>query len=145
MSAPNMDKFNELTGQLFAALYVSFPLPRDLSLQTFSAFALKGDGQPPVKVCDQDTAFFIATAQWLIGSGFIKAEGFSPTQVSGAVLTLKGLEVLKAVPHFLTHGHSLRERLAETMREGGKETLKTLLVEELALGAKLITPALEVL
>lgn len=60
-------------------------------------------------------------------------------------MTLKGLEALKSTPHCLTHGLSIRQRLAETMKEGSKETLKSVLAEEIALGAKLITPVVEIL
>ncbi|KMN13194.1 hypothetical protein TU86_14065 [Pseudomonas weihenstephanensis] len=147
MSVSNLDKFNDLTGKVFDELYTHFPMPCDLiaaKLMTPASCAADED-DCLLELADHDAQFFLATVRWLIGSGFLSGEVIPTAQVTGAVLTVKGFEVLKAMPHCLTHGHSIRERIAETMKEGSKETLKSLLAEEIAVGAKLITPVIEIL
>ncbi|KQB54453.1 hypothetical protein AQS70_07540 [Pseudomonas endophytica] len=147
MSVTNIDKFNDLAGKIFAELYERFPIPctliaRELATPTCTS---EGNGLCLLELSNSDAEFFNATARWLIGSGYLNGEILPDTHVSGAILTIKGLEALKAMPHCLTHGLSIRQRLAETMKEGSKETLKSVLAEEIALGAKLITPVIEIL
>ena len=147
MSVSNIDKFNHLTGRVFDELYTQFPMPCDLIAAQLMAPVPTAAGSDDCvqKLADPDAQFFLATVRWLIGSGFMSGEVIPTAQVTGAVLTVKGFEALKAMPHCLTHGHSIRERIAETMKEGSKETLKSLVAEEIAIGAKLITPVIEIL
>ena len=147
MSVSNIDNFNNLTGKIFDDLYTHFPMPCDLIAAKLMPPATTPEGNDDclLKLPDNDVQFFLASVRWLIGSGFLNGEVTPSGQVTGAVLTIKGFEALKAMPHCLTHGHSIRERIAETMKEGSKETLKSLVVEEIAMGAKLITPVVEIL
>lgn len=147
MSDTNIDKFNDLAGKIFAELYEHFPIPYDLVAKKLATptFTSEGNDLCLLELPASDAVFFNATVRWLIGTGYLTGEICPDTQVSGAVLTLKGLEALKSTPHCLTHGLSIRQRLAETMKEGSKETLKSVLAEEIALGAKLITPVVEIL
>ncbi|NMY38192.1 MULTISPECIES: hypothetical protein [unclassified Pseudomonas] len=147
MSVSNIDKFNDLTGKVFDELYTHFPMPCDLIAAQLMAPVptAAGSDDCELELADHDAQFFLATVRWLIGSGFMNGEVIPTAQVTGAVLTVKGFEALKAMPHCLTHGHSIRERIAETMKEGSKETLKSLVAEEIAIGAKLITPVIEII
>lgn len=145
MSVSNIDKFNEMTGKLLGELYLNFPIPRLLAVEQFVESAVEWSEERQVDVPSKDAEFFIATAGWLIGAGYINGGVFPYTHVADAVLTAKGLDVLNATPRSLTHAHSLREQLAEIAREGGKESFKGLLAEELISGAKIIAPAVGLL
>ena len=145
MSVSNIDKFNEMTGKLLGELYLNFPIPRLLAVEQFVESAVEWSEERQVDVPSKDAEFFIATAGWLIGAGYINGGVFPYTHVADAVLTAKGLDVLNATPRSLTHAHSLREQLAEIAREGSKESFKGLLAEELISGAKIIAPAVGLL
>ncbi|MEJ3595076.1 hypothetical protein [Pseudomonas bubulae] len=141
MSGSNIDKFNELTAKVLGELYLNFPMPRNLTAEQFVESAVEWSEERQMDLPSKDAEFFFATTGWLINAGYINGGLYSHTQVSDAVLTAKGLDVLNATPRSLTHAHSLREQLAEIAREGGKESFKGLLAEELITGAKIIAPA----
>lgn len=145
MSVSNIDKFNELTGKVLGELYLNFPLPLNLAAEQFVGSAVEWSEERQMDLPSKDAEFFFATTGWLINAGYINGGLYSHTQVSDAVLTAKGLDVLNATPRSLTHAHSLREQLAEIAREGGKESFKGLLAEELITGAKIIAPAVGLL
>ncbi|OHW40176.1 hypothetical protein [Pseudomonas sp. 06C 126] len=139
MTASNIERFDELTGQIFGKLYTSFPIPTHLQSRHFIADSIlsKPSPQDPERV--QAVKMFYATARWLATSGYIS---FSETRdgIEEAVLTAKGLEVLKATPSSLESGPSIGERLAATGKEGGKEIFNGLVGEALGLGARLFAP-----
>ena len=115
MSDTNIDKFNDLAGKIFAELYEHFPIPYDLVAKKLATptFTSEGNDLCLLELPASDADFFNATVRWLIGTGYLTGEICPDTQVSGAVLTLKGLEALKSTPHCLTHGLSIRQRLAD--------------------------------
>lgn len=145
MSVSNIDKFNDLTGRVFGELYMSFPMPTNLVAEKFVGSAVAWNEEHQMNLPSKDAEFFIATAGWLIGAGYINGTVSPFTHVSEAVLTAKGLDTLNATPRGLTHAHSLREQLTEIAREGSKESFKGLLAEELITGAKFIAPAVGLL
>ena len=145
MSVSNIDKFNDLTGKVLSELYLSFPVPSHLTAEQFVGSAVAWNEDRQMDLPSKDAEFFIATAEWLIGAGYINGAVTAYTHVSDAVLTAKGLDTLNATPRSLTHAHSLREQLAEIAREGSKESFKGLLAEELITGAKFIAPAVALL
>jgi hypothetical protein len=139
MTATNIERFDELTGQVFGKLYTSFPIPIHLQSRHFIADSIWSNQsqQDPERV--QAVRMFYATVRWLASSGYLT---FNETRdgIEDAVLTAKGLEVLKATPSSLESGPSIGERLAATGKEGGKEILGGLVSEALGLGARLFAP-----
>lgn len=145
MSVSNIDKFNDLTGRVLGKLYLTFPIPSNLAAEQFVESAVEWNEERKMDLPSKDAEFFIATAGWLIGAGYINGGVCPHTHVSDAVLTAKGLDILNATPRSLTHTHSLREQLAEIARDSSKESFKGLLAEELITGAKFIAPAVGLL
>ncbi len=145
MSASNIDKFNDLTGRVLSGLYLTFPMPSNLATAQFVESPVEWNEERKMDLPSKDAEFFIATAGWLIGVGYINGSVSPYTHVSDVVLTAKGLDILNATPRSLTHAHSLREQLAEIARDSSKESFKGLLAEELITGAKFIAPAVGLL
>ena len=145
MPVSNIDKFNDLTCRLLGKLYLTFPMPSNLAAEHFVESAVEWNEEHKIDLPSNDAAFFIATAGWLIGAGYINGAISTNTHVTDAVLTAKGLDILNATPRSLTHAHSLREQLAEIARDSSKESFKGLLAEELITGAKFIAPAVGLL
>lgn len=140
MAVSNIEKFDDMVGKVFAELYLSFPLPHALQAEDFMESTTRRHDVYEMDLPSDDAEFFIATAEWLIQSGFIYGEPRYYTHVEKAVLTAKGLEVLHAIPNSLDTGPSLGARMADAAKTGGKETLRALVTEALSVGAKLFSP-----
>lgn len=139
MTASNIERFDELTGQIFGKLYTSFPIPIHLQSRHFisDSIWINQTPQDPERV--QAINMFYATVRWLTSTGYLT---YNETRdgVEEAVLTAKGLEVLKATPSSLDSGPSIGERLATTGKEEGKELFRGLVGEALGLGARVLAP-----
>lgn len=151
MSETNIDQFNEVTGEVFAHLYENFPIPVLLRPELFGIEEhLEGEydswngvttGATPIS---KDEIIFGHTVQWLIDSGYLTSgrlpAGSMPevrTYFDRARLTAKGLEVLNAIPENLTQREPIGQRLAEATKSGGKEILRSITTEALALGVQI--------
>jgi hypothetical protein len=140
MAVSNIEKFDDIAGRILAELYERFPVATVLSTEDFMDSGTHWDDTLGMEVLDDDGTFFISTATWLINAGYLSGSPFQKLFIENAVLTAKGLEVLKAIPDSLKGGASIGERLADAAKEGGKETMRGLVTEALGLGARLISP-----
>jgi len=138
MAASNIEKFDEYTALIFARLYGSFPLRIDLS---HVDFLYEEWSREPYDhdVYNPQAEFLTATMQWLKDAGYLSGEP-SAIGLYKAVLTAKGLEVLKATPASLEHGPSIGERISDAVKAEGRETMRGLVSEALGIGARLISP-----
>lgn len=114
MSSDNIEKFNELASKVFALLYGTFPVPQNLYPHSV--------GIPPAPQLEHDPdtgtigglgavseyepsdeeKLFGHTVAWLVDMGYlIEKRRIDITSHEDVVLTVKGLEVLKAVPSVL--------------------------------------------
>lgn len=132
--------FDEITGKIFAKLYKSFPLPAYLSAEEFVAEAMRFNEKSGMDLPTKDAEFFFATGKWLMSAGYLTATPYPYTAFGDAVLTAKGLEILKAVPDSVSSKESIGEQLAGMAKEQGGEAAKGLVTEALALGARFIGP-----
>lgn len=133
MTSSNIQRFDEVTGQLLSALYESFPLPRSLLIEDFPVEGNSSDK-------DTNGRFFLACVDWLSNADYLRTNGRDPRRgYTDVVLTAKGLEVLKAVPERLQTSLSLGETLVSVSKEGTKEVLRGVVSEVLSLGARLVT------
>lgn len=144
MAAPNIERFNELTGLILAHLYERFPSPVDLYPSMFGIQAPEPRPKGPagmMMVPEQtaDEVFFVSTATWLAEAGYISSPrtgyGYS---LPDARLTAKGLEVLNAFPAPLTVGPTLGEKMLDASKSGAKVVLSGAVTEALGLGARLL-------
>jgi len=140
MAVSNIEKFDEITGKIFAELYQSFPLPKMLMAGAMVENAMQYDERYGTEVPTEDAEFFIATADWLMQAGYLTCKPYPYLRVDDAILTAKGLEVLKAIPKSIASTTSIGEQLATTAKEGGKEVARGLVSEALGLGARIISP-----
>lgn len=148
MSAHNIEKFNEITGQVLAYLYVSFPVPVDLSPASIGIDeAPEGKYEPTSglvaggKPKTEEELFFGHSVAWLIATGYLSADRLlSGVFFRQAILTAKGLEVLKATPASLSSS-SFGEQLQTAAKDGMLDTIKSLTNEALSRGVGLATSA----
>ncbi|KMT53562.1 hypothetical protein [Pseudomonas fildesensis] len=139
MAASNIERFDELTGKIFGALYASFPIRIHLQSRHFIAEHIFDNPHAQDPVRRQEINMFYATVRWLSDAGYLTYRESSGA-IEDAVLTAKGLEVLKATPSSLDAGPSIGERLSTAGKEEGKELFRGLVTEALGLGARLISP-----
>ncbi|MCY1288015.1 hypothetical protein D9M70_370340 [compost metagenome] len=138
MSASNIERFDEITGEVFARLYASFPVPCLLKSADYVDHPTKYHEHLCCEVASEEGEFFFACIRWLESSGYITTGGQNEQFVAEALLTSKGLEVLRAVPASLQGKASIGERLGEVAAEGGREGMRSLVTEALGLGARLL-------
>lgn len=134
----NIDRFDEYAALIFARLYASFPIRVKLVDFDVIPRAWK-DGEFLVEVYSEESEFVTATIYWLRDAGYISGQVIS-LGLLDAVLTSKGLEVMKATPASIAGGPSLGDRITEAVKEEGKETMRSLVSEALGIGARLISP-----
>lgn len=140
MTTSNIQRFDEITGQVLGALYENFPLPRDLRIADFVADGYRLDEGLQKDVPNEDGLFFFACIDWLSEAGYLRFKNKNRHHgYSDGVLTAKGLEVLKAVPASLKNGPSLGAQLVDASKTGTKSMLGSLAGEVLSVGSRLIT------
>jgi hypothetical protein len=139
MAVSNIERFDELTGQVLAMLYAEFPLPIRLPPEKFVVDWWVTNEHIGAPVPTRDTKFFIATVTWLADAGYLRYQSLDPAQLLGfenAVLTAKGLELLKAIPDSL--GGSFGDRLSAAVATEGREGLRALASQVLGTGVALL-------
>ncbi|MEG0867938.1 MAG: hypothetical protein RSG77_12885 [Hafnia sp.] len=137
MSEPNIDKFNEVTGKIFAMLYCSFPVPVDIHLQDFIDGEVHEANEEALLGYDiSDAALFVdSTIHWLATADFIQIGERGYESYHSVVLTPKGLECLKCTPDSLSvPGGS---PISAAIKSGSKEALKILANQVLSVGVKI--------
>ncbi len=142
MAVSNIEKFDALTGKILGALYLEFPVPVALRVEDFVE---KPAQAASLEIPSKEAEFFIATVQWLCNTGYLVGEVKPYTRIDNAVLSAKGLEVLKHVPASLNTRASLGEHLAQATKSGSEEVAKGVVSELLSVGAKMFSPALGLL
>ncbi|EMS9949624.1 hypothetical protein WMA84_001162 [Enterobacter hormaechei subsp. xiangfangensis] len=133
----NIDRFDEIAGQVFADLYNTFPLTKTLGLANYieGDSALDPDGFTGAELT-AEAEFVKATITWLINAGFLSSDGFHGEYFMDVILTPKGLECLKLMPDSLTSPAG--NELTKAVKSGSKETLKMITNHVLALGVKIM-------
>ena len=83
------------------------------------------------------------TIEWLLDSGYIRSShDLSAHGLTGAVLTAKGLTVLKAVPKSVSNSDSFGDKLSLAVRTGAADTARELLKAIFARGAEMVMPGM---
>lgn len=140
MSHSNIEQFDLIVGKTFAALYQSFPLKKFIEvghvLDPKTAFTEDGDYGT---VLSKDGEFCRACFDWITEAGYVSGNVDHMTgALMDAVLTVKGLETLKAIPDSLQA--SLGDRLVDAAKTEGRELLRSLASQALGVGLQLLTP-----
>lgn len=139
--APILIFFNEITGKTLAFLYENFPLEKTILVKNLIDDAsidvtLENGVTVPSKECE--IAF--ATIKWLIEAGYISAKGHPYASFSDAVLTAKGLELLKLMPDSLTEsfGDTLLAASKGAVTEGTKDVIGQVTSKALTAGLSIL-------
>lgn len=136
----NIECFDLLTGRIFADLYQSFPIPTLLTVEVYCTFLMGADPDQPIDQMFETSAdahaFFDATCNWLILTGYIHSSAQFLNGNLSAVLTAKGFEALKSTPSVLT-GNTLGSELVTAAKAGAMDQLKNLASQTLGAGVKL--------
>lgn len=138
MALSNIERFDEITGEVFAKLYLNFPVPCLLRVADYVANATVFNEHLSTDVPSKEAEFFFSCIRWLESAGYIAAKAENEFFVAEVVLTSKGLEVLRAMPSSLQGKASIGERLGDTAAKGGKEIARMLVSEALALGTRIV-------
>lgn len=140
MTASNIQKFDEITGQVFGALYESFPVPRRLFIKDFLDDGFSYNDHVQAELPSESGSFFMACIDWLAEAGYLRYEGkLHYSGFGDVVLTGKGLEALKALPASLSAGPSLGEQLVDATKSGTRSALGSLAGEVLSIGSRIVT------
>ncbi|WP_339548588.1 hypothetical protein [Pseudomonas kermanshahensis] len=136
----NMERFDQLTGAIFARLYETFPEPVKLDDRPFLDL-IAPDGQDLEVQSSQAfyaPEFFVHTVRWLAQTGYLTytANQRDEYLIQDCVLTAKGLEVLKATPDSLG-GKTLGSQLQDAAEAGLIDTVKSLAGKALGVGASM--------
>lgn len=124
-----------------AFLYENFPLEKTIRIRNLIDDApidvtLENGATVPSKECE--IAF--ATIKWLIEAGYISAKGHPYASFSDAVLTAKGLELLKLTPDSLTEsfGDTLLAASKGAVTEGTKDVIGQVTSKALTAGLSIL-------
>lgn len=132
----NIQKFDEITGEIFSQLYLSFPKPK--SIGYLDLVGLTEDDIDEFGGMPEEAEFCRDVASWLVEAGYIWCESENQLHLTWARLTPKALEVLKMAPQSLTGNEPLGQRIAGAAKDGSKELLKNLVGVALSEGTKIL-------
>ncbi|MBR8461502.1 hypothetical protein KDE13_07615 [Campylobacter sp. faydin G-140] len=121
MENKNIELFNYYAGVLFARLIDEFPLPFDEKMANLLRDGI--DFGDEIELIKHNNIIYY-TVIWLCDNGFIKVEQCTKGGIMGAVLTHKGLEILKKTPQSID-GKSLGDNLKQAVKIGKEELIKT--------------------
>ncbi|WP_350431075.1 hypothetical protein ABIS04_10890 [Shewanella sp. H8] len=124
----NIDKFNEITAQMFSALYEKFPEKVKFDSREILNFQgefgeyVDGIWNENPELPSEEVEFVQAVADWLMDEGYIKGvfQSYSPTGTS-VTLTSKGLAVMNSVPDSISESSTLGQELSSLVKEKSKE------------------------
>ncbi|WP_310597153.1 hypothetical protein [Aeromonas aquatica] len=146
MTISNIDRFDTTVVLALAELYSSFPVRQDLLA---SAFILTEEGEHIEGILEQDERylgpedlyhkrkeFAFYSLHWLLEAGYMHGSPYRQDAIEDAVLTAKGLEVLKATPDSLQG--TLGERLQEVAKNGAGAAASALVGKMVGLGLNLL-------
>lgn len=135
MAAANIERFNAVTGAIFASLYESFPVASDLAAEDFREQLQEVPGEEYLQ--RHETRFFISTILWLAEHGYLSTGSpLSSGTVVQCNLTATTLELLSALPSSLNNkGPSLGDQLVTATKDGVTEKVKALTSELLSKAA----------
>ena len=132
----NIEIFNESVAIIFEELYRNFPIPISLNYNDLAIKLFKVEGE--IEDHTQNIVVLESTVKWLKNSGYIWFGMIGDAKVDGAVLSPKGLEVLKVVPDSLSEKISIGDRLLGFAKNSTREVRVSLIKIALTEGYKIL-------
>ncbi|WP_321821736.1 MULTISPECIES: hypothetical protein [unclassified Burkholderia] len=135
----NIEKFDELAANVFANLYENFPVRISLFANTFGYDLSYKTNKVGGVIYNSpaDCAFFTDALKWLRMAGYIDFSISASGPWGNAVLTAKGLEVLKATPSSISPSQPMGDYLVQGIRSGAKAAVSKGITYVLSQGASL--------
>ncbi|NWB73918.1 hypothetical protein HX805_15770 [Pseudomonas sp. G5001] len=146
MSDNNIQKFDRLTGAIFAKLYAAFPVHVPLTHEEFRYLLLPEEEIEGLHFSEsgelkqRSIEFFFSSIEWLTVSGYIIHKGSTPgnPHTYQCVLSAKALEALKSTPSNLG-GDTLGSKIADAAKAGTKSVLGELSSQALGIALSALT------
>jgi len=136
MTTPhNIEIFNETVGKTLAFLYESFPRRTSFNVSQLTGIPAPSMDEEKQARIEKIRALELRyySIAWLVDSGYISAKPFPYDEFHDAVLTAKGLEVLKFEPESLKT--SFGDKLLDASKNSASEVLKSTTSSLLTAGA----------
>lgn len=134
---PNLELFNETVGKTFAFLYENFPVEKSVSLEKLLDLNPLEIGSADFEeaMTKRDICYY--SIKWLIDAGYVSAKPRPYSNFDDAVLTARGVELLKIHPKALSDsfGDSLLKLSKSGMMDGVKNSISGLTSTILTAGA----------
>lgn len=135
----HIESFNRCTAQIFSELYRSFPLRVDISSRNLPEALFSDIHDEDFEGAFERLVVFERTGSWLVRAGYIWAEQIAEQTISEAVLSPKGLEILKAMPAAISGEETLGERMGKLLQKGSYDLLSKVVDKALAIGVAIST------
>lgn len=135
----HIESFNRCAALIFSELYGSFPFRKQISLDSLPEGIFNDISEEDYNGAFERLVTFQQTAKWLVEAGYIWAESVAESTVHGAVLSPKGLEVLKAMPDSISTEDTLGERLQGLVAKGSYSLLSKVVDKALSIGVAIAT------
>lgn len=129
----NMELFDVYVGKIFVLLIDSFPLKKG-----FFLYEITGERSEFDEAMSECEKIALASVEWLCENEYIKVGGYGGDKsVQRAILTAKGLILLKQIPPNLKNGENLMQRLKKAVGLCSDEAIKSVTnsILSLAVGA----------
>lgn len=144
--ASNIEKFDTTVVLALAELYARFPMRYNLSTNKFMLTddGLHEEGFSPREEAYLDVKdpyfvrkeFAFECVNWLVEAGYVNGKPVAYSRIENAVLSAKGLALLKATPNSLQEG--LGEKLQAAVKNGIGATGRALITQLVTLGVKYV-------
>lgn len=135
----HIESFNRCTALILGELYRAFPFRKQISSKSLPEGIFDDiDGEDFDGVFER-LAVFEKTAKWLVDAGYIWADEMRDSTLNGAILSTKGLEVLKAMPEPLSSGETLGDRMGGLVKAGSYSLLSKVVDKALSIGVAIAT------
>lgn len=118
----NIEAFDRCVAQIFSTLYTEFPIPIKMEYTDVSSAIFEEEDSGSEML---DTfAIYENTIKWLIAAGYVNAESTNYQAAFGAVLSAKGLEILKLPSSLEKSGPSFGEKIVYAIKSGSIDAAK---------------------
>ena len=134
----NIESFNRCTALIFSDLYRAFPFRKEISLDSLPEGIFSDISEDEYDGTFDRLIILGKTGKWLYEAGYIWAEEVTETTIVGAILSPKGLEVLKATPESISTKETLGERMGTLVKEGSFKLLSKTVDIALSTGVAIV-------
>ena len=118
----NIDAFDRSVAEIFATLYTEFPIPIKMEFSD-APIAIMDAEDSGSEMLDK-FVIYENTIKWLIAAGYVNAESTNNQAAFGAVLSAKGLEILKLPSSLEKSGPTFGEKIVSSIKSGAIEAAK---------------------